>query len=619
MTINISRLRLPSAGALHGISILFGILAAFHLDTLLRIVYHCIAQRQLTFGPGANAGSVPSKTNPTKRNRVVDLWWKRLLCCFSRVFGPRGIWGVENPSFERNFVVRELIEIGSQTYQAYFLSVLVPTLWLNRLSVTAIFLNCISTPVIHAIVARTRLGHDVGVNRLLCLVVDMMMDFCNSVIIPFVIFVPYWQAFHVAYFGFDIGLLYDDVWYANAIRQNQQIFITNVADGLSTVLPHFSIIACLATVRRIVHPKEDKRSTSIQAFNTVRSPAAQTQRASRFQVAIARYMHGFLCIWGLGVLICHLAFVVDSTQVPECRLHSNAWFVSNFPCVIMQINCYGRGVNGTEAEIDAMLTNLDEKSLGILIVTHCPALEVPPSVQRFGHITGFELYNVSIASWTQRAALTTTSHPILFYMVFSHVEFANNGSTLPEALVHDQFPPSVQYIDMFKTNLHDLQPDLAKYWPAIGTMYLEFCEFDHIPPALMQIHIGYLSLVGNQITQLPAEYFQLTRQSLASLTISSNPLTALPETLNSSADVALLSEIYVESTNISDLPLWTKTWYTERVSSGEYVALSAFGSPACSSANDTIAATACVADISTSLGYYPTVYVVPQRTLSLSH
>lgn len=105
--------------------------------------------------------------------------------CFAIVCGRKGFFGVEGEYFEKMFLLRELVEIVLQTYQAWKLSNYVASIWVNRSFVLIIVVNCWSTPLIHHLFRSAR--HE-SFKKVGCLLLDTGLDILSSIVIPLVIF-----------------------------------------------------------------------------------------------------------------------------------------------------------------------------------------------------------------------------------------------------------------------------------------------------------------------------------------------------------------------------------------------------------------------------------------------
>lgn len=64
---------------------------------------------------------------------------------YSKVWGRKGVLGVNGGNFHAILVIRELIETGFQTQQAYRMSWYLPRLLLNRFYLFLLVLNCWSS------------------------------------------------------------------------------------------------------------------------------------------------------------------------------------------------------------------------------------------------------------------------------------------------------------------------------------------------------------------------------------------------------------------------------------------------------------------------------------------
>lgn len=82
--------------------------------------------------------------------------------------------------------MREVYEIAWQTSHAYRISYLVPVLWANQLAVAVLVLNCWMTPLIAHMYPREK-----ALGRVLCLAVDILLDFTSSLIVPYASYARY--------------------------------------------------------------------------------------------------------------------------------------------------------------------------------------------------------------------------------------------------------------------------------------------------------------------------------------------------------------------------------------------------------------------------------------------
>ncbi|DBA05120.1 TPA: LOW QUALITY PROTEIN: hypothetical protein N0F65_000808, partial [Lagenidium giganteum] len=592
----IPTLALLPPSAMLSIAFLCGFLSACHGLTIAHMLVVVCQSRQCRFD--REPDHQPPRQHRRRRHHsshdgIPGLLWScvqgvKTLC------GHHGVCGVENARFETTFFLRELIEIAMQTYQTYYLSIYVATEWINRLAVGAMFINCISTPLVQYYVSKhlhrvadSNADEKVALSRLLCLTCDVVLDFCNAVIIPFCVFLPYWRAFIVENHDFDQSFNYNDVWFMRAVRENQQIlivstldFISTMAphsenqqilivstlDFISTMAPHVSIFLSLQTISHLLYPINQRgrpRRTGklffvqhrVHARPNIHLPTRLLKRN-----VWTRFGHAFFVVWGTGVVLCHLSAFRTPT-LSGCKLPSRPWFgdSARVSCVVFELNCYRRGTNGSENTLSLVLEQLRPDALGFLILSHCPALSVPPVLSSFPSLYGLEFYNCSFTDWPDSAALTEHHHPMLNFLSFYHVNFTNNG-TLPTVLFRDDIPFSLQDVELSRTNLRELHSDLTAYWKGLTMFYAEKSLLTEIPPGLVTPQLQYLSLVGNYITKCPPEVVAAASSGLLTLGLSSNPLVALPDVTEWSRN---LDELDLEHTSLQDMPAWVDAGSSE--------------------------------------------------------
>ncbi|GLE01867.1 hypothetical protein PINS_up010705 [Pythium insidiosum] len=386
---------------------LYALLALAHTYQVVMMLIHSVRARQLVMH-SVGATVVPANTDDRVNSQAVRVTKRLWLKLFSR----SGFFGVESSYFEARYIIRELIEIGSQSVQAYTSSYLISKRWINNLYVFFVVLNCWSTPLIQRFTA-----HTPALDRLLCLAVDTVLDSGTALLLPVVLIVPYARAFNPAFFSFETNLLYDDVWFVNLIMENRQIVPISASDLLLKIVPHVSIYFSLNSIRAIVRPRTTRSGPSRAILNAVppsivpaaaaapHVPSATPMRATsgqqrlqhsktaaqRIRATLQHRVHGrrthllhaVFALWGLGVLLAHVVAISRHHsnvhgEVSGCKQQVRPWFVSETACLIYEFHCYRRGIQSMSATTDA-LAFLRHDSLTALIVAHCPALTVSPS------------------------------------------------------------------------------------------------------------------------------------------------------------------------------------------------------------------------------------------------
>ncbi|TYZ66548.1 hypothetical protein PybrP1_012207, partial [[Pythium] brassicae (nom. inval.)] len=170
-------------------SVVVGIISALHWWQLLDILWSSLQARELVF-------ATPKSSSATR------LW--RLL---SGLFGSLG---VESSVFRFVFTVRELAEVVSQTFQAKRSSELLPRPWLNHLVVALVVTNC-------------------------CMV------------IPIMVFLPYYYALSPETMMFPVELQFNAVWFARLMTETRFLFSLSTSDVMSRLIQHLGIYSSLTS------------------------------------------------------------------------------------------------------------------------------------------------------------------------------------------------------------------------------------------------------------------------------------------------------------------------------------------------------------------------------------
>lgn len=164
------------------------------------------------------------------------------------MFSRHGVFGAESALFPLVFTLREVVEIVSQTFQAHRSSESLPRPWLNNLFVTLVVVNCWSMPVLQRL-----LRHHLALERVVCLLFDVMLNLGSSLVIPLVVFTPYYRAFQPAYWTFPLELIYDTLFFSRLVTENALLFSLAPADVVSRMVPLIGIYVSLTSVATLIH------------------------------------------------------------------------------------------------------------------------------------------------------------------------------------------------------------------------------------------------------------------------------------------------------------------------------------------------------------------------------
>ncbi|DAZ99189.1 TPA: hypothetical protein N0F65_008222 [Lagenidium giganteum] len=550
----------------------FGLLGAVHALKAIDVVWCSIRHRTFKFPASVEADSVSAVRHKWNIVRMAKKAWQAL-------FGRRGLFGIESGYFDVRFMTREAIEVAAQTVQAYTSSTLIGRTWINDLYVCTIVLNCWSTPVLQHY---TR--HSPSLERIVCLAADACLDSVTTIWIPLIVIAPYCTAFNGSSYLFELDQLYDDVWFANLVFENRQLFATSVGDFIWTFIPHLSILSCLSSVKALVQchafhksaavhcdaPMAAHHNTTVAELEELFTKVKFTERTTpsqrrlrhrsltmRMQDAIKRGFdskkataaHILLFFWGLGVLFVHLQALVRSHNVASigCKQPLRPWFTPKPACSVYEFNCYDHGV--TTVDGDALST-FEPSTMAALIIAHCSQLEVTSAINRYDRLIGLEVYNSTIVTWDADAAITEATHPTMTYLFLIRM----NASEIPKGILQG-LPPVLQDIEICVTNLTTIPADLDVLWPGVMTLYFEMSAITNFPGAVRRMGVSDGSFVGNQIVAVPS--INDTTFMPQNFAMSGNPIDTMPAELG---DVSELGNMYLEDTLITSIEPWLGAW-----------------------------------------------------------
>ncbi|TMW59692.1 hypothetical protein Poli38472_004761 [Pythium oligandrum] len=531
--------------------------------------------------------------------------------------------------FEVAFLFREVLEVVLQSYQAYKCSTLLSQVWITDFYSGVLITNCWISPLIH-ITGRTGPGK----KRFLYIWSDIVLDFVSTLVVPLLIILTLLRvALEKAVdttngaieYSFDVP--YDDVFLMNLSKGSRQICALNWFDFVSKLLPIVSMAACLAQVESLVvhrdgarpqflkdiRPPPLKRVMSSSALLAAAAIAPLRRRSSSSLVLLSQqdtastsasstrspvkppsriieektkpkghghsgaFTHLVFVAWGFAILVTHYRARHSNAVAPAearfgCKSSSQPWFVDQYSCITLEINCYRRNLTGSADEIDAALRRVHADGLSSLIISHCPALYIPPRIQTLTNLIGLEITNATLMEWNNYAALHTVYHPSLQFVGLIRV----NMSRLPDGLQGAEFPAGVRDMTLVACNLTTLPDGLEDKWNRLFNLYLERMLLREIPPSVAAMRVDRLSLMANQIEVIPDHLLAGNRLSV--LSVAKNPIRKLPSSIGNAKNLNLLLMDY---TSIDELPQWLLDEGDRRVWIQSSITVSAGGSAYC--------------------------------------
>lgn len=572
------------------IAILLGAVALPHALAIIKMISASLCYRSFTFtfgssikrGTGLKVAREQHRdrtTNPVSFRLTSPVWSTKL---YHFLCDRKGVFGVEGKHFHTILFCRELVETSLQTNQAYRMSIYLSRGWLNRFYVAMLVLNCWLTPLIHHLYKKNEVK-----KRLLCLVCDCALDLVASVVIPITILATYYASYVSTGSLVDMFGSYDEAVFMQAVNELQMLFvvswrdlgtrlvfslgliiatsdvkellvgvyITNQVNPLSAIVP-----SATATSRVDPGPSFEK----LLAANVDSVAPERMSRPQHVQVApeelatsekrshlVSALIHGSFFVWGAVVLGLHV-YAESHVDLIQCPFQVRPWGKTTHVCSLVFLNCYSLGISGAEEEVDAQWRIVDFEATEHIQIRHCEALEMPPALQKFSQLLSIKLYNTTVITWNNDAAITSTHHPHLTTLFFVRVNMTDGE--LPSGLLSPDFPATVTDIDFSVTNLRSLPSDLDRKWSGTTALYFEHGAFTAVPDVVLRMKPIFLSFYGNPIRELPSELFE--SESVMFLHIGDSLVTSLPTNVTFDSNTSSLWYLYVSSTQLSYFPAW---------------------------------------------------------------
>ncbi|TMW58453.1 hypothetical protein Poli38472_010012 [Pythium oligandrum] len=452
-----------------------------HVYEVLAMVFRSLWYRRLVFSAVTKEKRPPEhlhvldRQTATTRERLCKPF-AHLVAVLDRYSGLNGYFGVNGQLFDLVFHSLEVLEMVTQTYQAYQFSRSISHAWIKQFAVAVIVLNGTFPALAHVFLQKNE-----GARRLVNIVIDLFLDFSSAVLLPVGILTPLLMAFNWTTSSFDPELNVNDVWMTNGIAEARQVLVTSRFDYVASMMPHVGLLLCLNMIKSLLRGAPERRSRRLG-----HTPSG-------------------------------------STVITLVDLYAD-------------INCYRHGQVGTGAEITEPLKVLQRDVLTKITITHCPALEVPEIIREFPRFHTLEIFNSTVAQWTRSAAFTQQHLPFLFQTCF----FDTNLSTIPDGLLHDELPEIMEQLVFFRSNITELPESIGKYWRDHEWFLLsfEFTPLRKLPTALSKLHLQALYLTGSAIDEIPDELLAPLQLSL--LRLSGSGLKRLPRSIGDPKTLELL-------------------------------------------------------------------------------
>ncbi|GAB9470070.1 hypothetical protein Gpo141_00007326 [Globisporangium polare] len=529
-------------------ALIFGLL-------LLEMLFYSCRYRELAYGKRKRV-RIKSKSSRVCCARLTR-YTSRMLSSWNRLFGIRGRY------FAFSLMAQEVVEIALQTSQAHASSKFVSNLALNQSYGLLICGNCMSTILVH------RWLHDDSVfSRLVCVLIDLVLDFVWGIVLPFVLFYPRL----VEYFtnGNEEGLTTS----AELIREEiEHLLILSAKSYVWSFFPFFSTVWNIIKLKRVLAQSIPLDATTVTL--KVLAQRKQTERVLSWQKKFVlmkflprahHYFNRAVLLYGLFVLCVsiHASGVFRHREdTPFLCVHQvYPWFASRKSCSMRQIDCAEASMSGTSGEITAAMEFFNADSLTNLAIQRCPQLAIPPALHRFTHLRILLVTDSNVTSWPANASVELL--PALVTLKLYSLRF----ESVPFGILRQ--PQSMEWISVLRTDINQFAQRIGAGWNTVKYFYCDSCGLTSIPRFMYSMsNLIEFSACNNSIASLPEDFF--SRRSMTVLFFDGNPLQSLPGTLWQPS----LFDLYIQSTNVSVLTSWGDT------SLSTSLAIHASGSPLC--------------------------------------
>ncbi|RLN53461.1 hypothetical protein BBJ29_008845 [Phytophthora kernoviae] len=217
---------------------LYACIGAVNFYSALKMLIYSLHYRRLVFRKAINPEAENDRANEKALTGFRAL--KRFVSGFGRAISARGEW------FDIVLVMREIVEITSQTVQAHSCSVLISSVWMNQVFCGLIFSNAMANTLVHH-----NIREKIGLRRLYSTAIDLALDFAWGFIIPCRIIFVYVTMYIKNKHNFPESFSYSDTMQIKAILECNQFFMVSWLDAATTTLPYLNMLSELVITEDI--------------------------------------------------------------------------------------------------------------------------------------------------------------------------------------------------------------------------------------------------------------------------------------------------------------------------------------------------------------------------------
>lgn len=570
----------------------YALLSVLFLYGAVSMVWHSVRQGRLCY----TAHPVSQPQSPDQKEQFhCKIQKNPVRRVLNRALGVYRAFGLRGKYFTSGFFMREVVESILQTTQAYKSSMALSNTFVNQSYGILIFLNCFACVVLIRVYR-----HDEATGRLVCVLVDLTLDFVWGTIIPLMMFWPYLVLFHR--YSVDPSTTMP----LNVEREVESIVVLSTRDFVLSTFPLISSVANTRSIKRLLTNAMTTTTPPVGLTSRDDLPSGQTAEASiprstqstasvsRSESCLARckrrvwqpafwskFFHGLMLLYGFVILGISTSARLSRSpptfaDAHECLRRVYPWLSTKVACIGRILHCDAAGIAGEESEIADQLQWFDAKTLTHLEFSGCSGLRVPSAIHRFRDLSVLTIQDSEVLRWNSDAAIVDGHFKAIQTIRFINVTISGHI----DGLVTKPLPASVEWISINSVvNMESLVLNqIGDNWKHLKYFYCDMCSLTEFP-SIAETMSGLLelSLCDNSIPMLTDHHFEhLT--SLQNVWLDGNPLTSLPDSLWRQAKS--LTEFSFQNTNISAIPAGVN----DAVHSS--LVMYGFGTPLCAHESD---------------------------------
>lgn len=496
---------------------------------------------------------------------------------YAQYFGEFGIYGRKGRRYENRIMLRELVEIPSQTYQAYMMSLYISDYRFATAYGAFIIFDCIMVPLIMQNRQIQMLSR-----RNAILILDIFVDVMGGTVFPMLAILPPLNTYFTV-----PGIAKDEVWLASAVASIKYLMVSSFIDLWVSVIPlvfsHFALNTVNQNFTDLsaflnadpVFRSMSKTPTSTQVLPHAEATETRPSRAidkdsisqcdshlAKINVMLKKMFSICSLIWGTILLIIVVsAPYQDACAKPvqnnACRLKTFPW---HFPFYKAELDCYCLFVemdcktnpwllpeDGLYYDsINQLLKYNFKTSTTILTIRNCAMSQPPKAITLHAQLF---MINIERCYMDGFDLITENMHNLITLRLRG-----NRFEKLPMSL--SRIPKSLLVLLISDTNLTRIPEWTIRAWDSLGSLSLINCSLVKFPNSIPFMKgLARVSMENNFIKHIPPTITNL--QLLHTLRLANNSISKLPIEL---ATLPLLTKLTLTLNNIStvlDLP-WKK-------------------------------------------------------------